>query len=119
MLTIASEFARSALDAAPDAMIVIDARGLIRYANRQVSALFGYPCDDIIGKQVELLMPERYRARHLGHRESYIHNVRIRPMGQGLELFGRRRDGSEFPVEISLSPIEDGDRVLTRPRSAT
>ena len=113
MFTIPSEFARSALDAAPDAMIVIDARGLIRYANRQVSALFGYPCDDIIGKQVELLMPERYRARHLGHRESYVHNVRIRPMGQGLELFGLRRDGSEFPVEISLSPIEDGDRVLT------
>ena len=113
MLTIPSELARSALDAAPDAMIIIDARGLIRYANRQVSALFGYPYDDIIGKEVEQLMPERYRARHLGHRNGYIHNVRIRPMGQGLELFGLRRDGTEFPVEISLSPIEEGDRVLT------
>src|SRR3569833_2983048 len=113
MLTISSELARSALDAAPDAMIIIDAGGLIRYANRQVSALFGYPYDDIIGKQVEQLMPERYRARHLGHRENYVHNVRIRPMGQGLELFGRRRDGTEFPVEISLSPVEDGERILT------
>ena len=113
MLTIPPELARSALEAAPDAMVIIDARGFIRYANRQVSALFGYPHDDIIGKQIEQLMPERYRARHLGHRESYVHNVRIRPMGQGLELFGRRRDGSEFPVEISLSPIEDGDRLLT------
>src|SRR3569833_1223324 len=113
MLTIHPELARSALDAAPDAMIIIDARGLIRYANRQVSALFGYPPDDIIGKAVEQLMPERFRARHLGHRDGYIHNVRIRPMGQGLELFGRRRDGSEFPVEISLSPVEEGDRVLT------
>ncbi|HEY6925775.1 MAG TPA: PAS domain S-box protein [Steroidobacteraceae bacterium] len=113
MLTIPSELARSALDAAPDAMIIIDAHGLICYANRQVSAVFGYSHDDIIGKQVEQLMPERYRARHFGHREGYIHNVRIRPMGQGLELFGRRRDGSEFPVEISLSPIQDGDRALT------
>src|SRR5690348_15850044 len=94
-------------------MIVIDARGLISYANRQVSALFGYPYDDIIGKEVEQLMPERYRARHLGHRDGDIHNVRIRPMQQGLELFGRRRDGTQFPVEISLSPIEEGDRVLT------
>jgi two-component system, sensor histidine kinase len=113
MLTIPSELARRALDAAPDAMVIIDARGLIQYANRQVSALFGYPHDDIIGKQVEQLMPDRYRARHLGHRESYVHNVRLRPMGQGLELFGRRCDGTEFPVEISLSPIAEGDRMLT------
>ena len=113
MLSLTPELARSALDAAPDAMIIIDAHGVIRYANRQVSALFGYPHDDVIGKEVEQLMPERFRQRHLGHRDGYIHNVRVRPMGQGLELFGRRRDGSEFPVEISLSPVRDGDRVLT------
>jgi PAS domain S-box-containing protein len=112
MLSIPPELARSALDAAPDAMIIIDARGVIHYANRQVSALFGFAHDDIIGQQVELLMPERYRARHLGHREGYIRNVRLRPMGQGLELFGRRRDGTEFPIEISLSPIEGGDQIL-------
>src|SRR6266487_1543208 len=101
MQSIPPELASSALDAAPDAMIIIDASGAIRYANRQVSALFGYPPEDIIGKEVERLMPERYRARHLGHRDGYIHNVRVRPMGQGLELFGRRRDGTEFPIEIS------------------
>jgi two-component system, sensor histidine kinase len=113
MLSIPPELARSALDAAPDAMIIIDAAGVIRYANRQVSALFGYAHDEVIGKEVEQLMPERYRARHLGHRDGYIHNVRVRPMGQGLELFGRRRDGTEFPVEISLSPIASGERQLT------
>ncbi len=113
MLSISPELARSALDAAPDAMIIIDSTGIIRYANKQVSALFGFSHDNIVGKEVEQLMPERYRGRHLAHRDSYIRNVRLRPMGQGLELFGRRRDGSEFPVEISLSPIVDGERTLT------
>ena len=112
MQSIPPELARSALDAAPDAMIIIDSAGIVRYANRQVSALFGYPHDDIVGKEVERLMPERYRARHLGHRESHV-NIRSRPMGQGLELFGLRHDGTEFPVEISLSPIEDRDQILT------
>ena len=113
MQSIPPELARSALDAAPDAMIIIDAAGIVRYANKQVSALFGYPHEAIVGREVEQLMPERYRARHIGHRENYIHNIRLRPMGQGLELFGLRSDGSEFPVEISLSPIDDGTRVLT------
>ncbi len=113
MLSIPSELARSALDAAPDAMIIIDSGGVIRYANRQVTALFCYSHDEVIGKQVEQLMPERYRTRHLGHREGYIRSVRPRPMGQGLALFGLRRDGSEFPVEISLSPIERGEQTLT------
>ncbi len=94
-------------------MIIIDAAGIVRYANKQVSALFGYPHDAIVGREVEQLMPERYRARHIGHRENYIHNIRLRPMGQGLELYGLRSDGSEFPLEISLSPIEDGARMLT------
>jgi len=113
MLSLSTELARSALDAAPDAMVIIDSSGVIRYANRQVSALFGYSRDEVIGKEVEQLMPERFRHRHLSHRDAYVHNVRPRPMGQGLELFGRRRDGTEFPVEISLSPIQDGERVLT------
>jgi two-component system, sensor histidine kinase len=113
MLSIPPELARSALDAAPDALIIIDASGVICYANRQISALFGYSRDEVIGKQVEILLPERYRQRHLGHRDGYIRNIRIRPMGQGLDLFGRRADGSEFPVEISLSPVQDGERLLT------
>jgi two-component system, sensor histidine kinase len=106
------ELARSALEAAPDAMIIIDASGFIRFANRQVSALFGHERDELIGKSIEHLIPGRFRGRHVGHRNGYIANVRLRPMGAGLDLYALRRDGSEFPVEISLSPIEDGDHVL-------
>jgi two-component system, sensor histidine kinase len=112
VLSAPSEFARSALDAAPDAILIIDATGCIEFANRQVSALFGYAHDEIIGQRVEQLLPERFRARHVGHRKDYVSALRWRPMGAGLQLFGRRRDGSEFPVEISLSPIQNGDRVL-------
>src|SRR5438270_13728355 len=90
MLSIPPELARSALDAAPDAMIIIDSGGVIRYANRQVTALFGFPHDEVIGKQVEQLMPERYRERHLGHRDGYVRNIRLRRMGQGQERFGLR-----------------------------
>ena len=108
MYTIPPELARSALDAAPDAMIIIDGMGAVCFANRQVSSLFGYGHDEIIGKPVELLMPERFHGRHLEHREQYRDSVRARPMGAGLQLFGRRKDGSEFSVEISLSPIEHG-----------
>ena len=112
MLHTSAELARSALDAAPDAMIIIDDAGVIRFANRQVSALFGYAHDDIVGRSVEELLPERFRQRHLAHRQGYTASLRMRPMGPGLALFGRRQDGSELPVEISLSPIEAGDRVL-------
>jgi two-component system, sensor histidine kinase len=112
MLSIPAELARDALEAAPDAMIIIDAGGIVRYANRQVSALFGYAHDEVIGQNVERLMPERFRSRHVGHREGYISNVRVRPMGVGLDLFGQRLNGEEFPIEISLSPIQDGERVL-------
>jgi two-component system, sensor histidine kinase len=112
MLTTSAELARGALEAAPDAIIIIDASGIVRYANRQVSALFGHSHDEIIDQHVERLMPERFRRQHVGHREGYISNVRVRPMGAGLDLLGQRQDGTEFPIEISLSPIQDGDRVL-------
>ncbi len=112
MFNLPPEFARDALEAAPDAMIIIDASGTIRYANRQVGALFGYAHDEVIGRGVEWLMPERFRARHLEHRAGFAGNVRVRPMGSGLELFGERKDGTEFPVEISLSPVRDGGTVL-------
>ena len=112
MRTAPSDLARSALDAAPDAMIIIDGSGAIRYVNRQVSSLFGYAHDEIVDQPVELLLPERFRARHVGHREHYFSSVRVRPMGAGLELYGRRKDGSEFPVEISLSPIEHEQHTL-------
>ena len=112
MRSLPSQLARSALDAAPDAMIIIDEMGAIRFANRQVSALFAYAHDELIGKPVECLIPERLRNRHLSMRDAYAKNARVRPMGAGLSLFGRRCDGSEFPVEISLSPIEDEGRIL-------
>ena len=112
MLSTPPELARSALEAAPDAMLIIDDSGTIRYANRQVSALFGYPHDEIIGLRVDTLMPERFRERHHIHRKDFFRNPRVRSMGQGLELYGRRADGTEFPVEISLSPIEVGEGSL-------
>jgi PAS domain S-box-containing protein len=112
VLTASPELARHALDAAPDAIMMIDADGAIRFANRQASALFLYPHDEIIGRHIEELMPERFRDRHLAHRQGYFRALRVRPMGVGLELYGLRQDGTEFPIEISLSPIEDGPRLL-------
>jgi PAS domain S-box-containing protein len=106
------EIARSALDATPDAMIIIDSSGQIRFANRQLSVLFGYEHDAIVGQMVEQLLPERFRRIHLGHREAYAHSMRLRPMGANFDLYARRQDGTEFPVEVSLSPIQDGDQIL-------
>jgi len=97
MLSTPSELAHRALEAAPDAMIIIDASGAIRFTNRQVAALFGYSHDEIIGLSIEHLMPERFRARHIGHRQQYTSNIRVRPMGAGLQLYGRQKDGTEFP----------------------
>jgi PAS domain S-box-containing protein len=110
MLT--SVLVRSVLDSLPDAMIIIDSAGKILFANHQVAELFGRANEEIVGQPVETLLPERFRTRHVGHRTGYTNNVRVRPMGIGLELFARRADGTEFPVEISLSPIMQGDEVL-------
>ena len=112
MRAVPPELARSALEAAPDAMLIVDASGIIQYANRQVSALFGYRHDEVIGRHLEMLMPARFRSRHAAHLEHYVDNVRVRAMGAGLALFGERRDGTEFALEISLSPIEDVGRTL-------
>ncbi|MET0281209.1 MAG: ATP-binding protein [Steroidobacteraceae bacterium] len=107
-----SDLVRSVMDSAPDAMVVIDSSGKILFANRQVSVLFGYSNPQVIGQLVETLLPERFRDRHVAHRGNYTRAVRVRPMGNGLDLFALRRDGSEFPVEISLSPIEVDDGVI-------
>jgi PAS domain S-box-containing protein len=109
---LSSELVGSVIDSAPDAMIIIDANGVIVFANRQVTALFGHERADIVGQDVEVLLPERFRQRHVGHRRGYTDNVRVRPMGAGLDLFGIRRDGTEFPVEISLSPIRRDGGVM-------
>src|SRR5205823_1304034 len=74
----------------------------------------GYARDELLGQPVEILMPERFRAGHVGHRADYVAAPRTRPMGTGLELYGRRKDGSEFPVQISLSPMEsEGELLVT------
>jgi PAS domain S-box-containing protein len=112
MQSVSAELARRALDAAPDAMIIIDETGIIRFANRQASSLFGYAHEQLVGQSVERLMPERFQSRHVAHRRDYAEAPRLRPMGEGLALLGLRQDGSEFPAEISLSPIRDGDRTL-------
>lgn len=109
---LSSELVRSVLDSAPDAMVIIDSAGHILFANRQVTALFGHASAELVGGPIEVLLPERFRHRHVDHRRGYTGNVRVRPMGAGLELYGVRKDGTEFPVEISLSPITQGDEVM-------
>jgi PAS domain S-box-containing protein len=109
---LSSDLVRSALDSTPDAMVIADASGVILFANHQVEAVFGYAPDALVGRNVERLLPERFRERHIHHRQRFALDGRVRPMGAGLELFARRSDGTEFPVEISLSPISAGDRTL-------
>lgn len=98
------------LDAAPDAMIVVDELGCIVRANAQVHAVFGYDPADLEGEAVEVLVPPEARSRHRGEREAYATAPRVRGMGAGLELSGVRKDGSRFPVEVSLSPVVLGGR---------
>jgi PAS domain S-box-containing protein len=103
---------RALLESAPDAMVIVDGAGTIRLVNAQTEALFGYPREELLGCPVEILVPGRFRADHPVHRRGYAANRQVRPMGAGLDLRGLRRDGSEFPVEISLSPLQTSDGLL-------
>lgn len=103
----------SILSGLPDAMIIINKSGNIILVNKQAEALFGYKQENLLDKPIEKLMPERYRNNHTQHRISYFMQPRTRPMGSGLELLGLRSDGEEFPVEISLAPVETEDGIIT------
>ena len=96
---------RDLLEAMPDAIVMVDADGKIVFANSQAGSVFRYSTAELIGQSLQMLLPERYREAHVHHRGKFFAQPRARPMGANLELHGRRRDGEEFPVEISLSPI--------------
>jgi two-component system, NarL family, sensor histidine kinase DevS len=112
---------REFLEFAPDAVIGVDEKGEIKLANSRTQAVFGYTRDQLIGESVEKLVPEGIRPTHVGHRDRYFEAPRTRPMGAGLDLYARRKDGSEFPCEISLSTVatDDGMMALAAIRDIT
>ena len=97
---------KTLLESAPDAMVIVDNEGTIRIVNAQAEAMFGFRRNKLLGKKIERLLPQRIRNQHVRHRDAFIARPSIRPMGSGLDLRAARKDGSEFPVEISLSPVE-------------
>jgi len=117
----AEEKFRGLLEAAPDAMVITNENGEIVLVNRQTETMFGYTKEELIGRKVEILIPARFHSRHVVDRISYFENPKVRTMGAGLELFAKRKDGSQIPVEISLSPLvtEDGTLVSASIRDIT
>lgn len=112
---------RAVFEYSPDGILVVDAEGTIRKANPRAEEMFGWSREELSGRKVEVLVPEHAREIHVRQREGYVEDPHVRPMGVGLELRGRRKDGSEFPVEISLSPIrtEGGLFVISSIRDVT
>src|SRR5437773_3273890 len=102
---LAEEKFQLVLDAAPNAMIMVDSAGVITFANASATTVFGYSLSELIGRHIETLIPERFRDRHVGDRKGFLFEPSSRAMGAGRDLFGRRKDGSEFPVEVGLNPI--------------
>jgi PAS domain S-box-containing protein len=103
---------RDLLDTAPDATVIVDETGSIIFANTHVKSVFGHEPEMLIGMAVETLLPERFRATHGDHRASFANAPLVRPMGSGLTLYGRRQDGSEFPIEISLNPLNTKEELV-------
>ena len=102
----------SIMEAIPDAVAAVNQQGVVVQVNAQMEAMFGYTRQELIGQPIEMLVPQRQRGQHHGHRDKFHTQPKLRRMGSGLELNGLRRDGSEFPVEISLSPIPTGNGLI-------
>jgi PAS domain S-box-containing protein len=111
-MVVSNQLAKRFLDAAPDPTIIVDRTGTIVYANDRVTDVLGYSADEIIGEPIEALLPERYRQRHTGHRDSFFSNAVPRPMGFSSALYALRKDGEEIPVAISLSPVQTDNGLL-------
>ncbi len=103
---------RTLLDAAPEAIVGVSDDGSVRFANARVSEIFGYTAAELVGAPIELLIPERYRVSHVASRSRYLDQPRVRPMGSGLSLLAKRKDGTEVPVEVSLSRIDTQQEPL-------
>ena len=103
---------RDLLEYTPDAILIVNVTGRMVLANAQMQEVFGYTRQELLGQPVEMLLPQRYRQQHLGHRGGFFEQPRTRSMGAGLQLFGQRRNGEEFPVEISLSPLETEEGIM-------
>lgn len=103
---------KNLLEATPDALVIVNSKGVIELVNRQCENVFGYTKDELLGKPVEILIPMDFRANHEGHRNGFFANPKTRPMGSNLELKGLRKNGDEFPVEISLSPLTTEGNML-------
>ena len=113
LLAHSPELSEALLEAAPDAIVVVDHDARIVLVNHQAERMFGYSRDELLGQPVEMLIPERLRQRHVEERERYAARPESRRMGIGLELLARRKDGTELPVEIALSPITSAQGPLT------
>jgi PAS domain S-box-containing protein len=103
---------RGLLESAPDPMVIVDGQGIIRLVNARAMNVFGYTREELVGQKVEIIVPERFHQRHVLQREQYSKCPAQRAMGEDIELYGRHKDGREFPVEVSLSPLETGEGVL-------